>query len=361
MKIFILATTLLLTTNSVFGQISISANDFNQDAADYVLSQSIETNLNTTTTGSNVTWDFSSLSANSQYTDSYLSMSTAPFFVQALFGPFAPTEYKADYYKSASTLPFDLLPPALPLTIEDVNQFTKITPDSLTYIGFSLVANGQEIPFRSDTVEKGYEFPLEFGNTYSSRAYTEADLNPIFDARFIQYKQRSSFVDGWGTITTPYGTFSALRVKHSISEIDSVYIAFGGVGSWLQLPVPNSTIYEWWTNNEDIPLLTITTQDVLGQEQISSVEYKDNPQPGLGLTSENQHTDIKVSNPVKNVLHIYSEKQLIKATLYDLNGKKVIQNNGLKEMDVSNLPNGFYQLLVETDKEIESIKVVLQN
>lgn len=361
MNNLLLSISFLCFLNVGISQITISSTDFNEDQADFIISQSSETNLDYSLSGANATWNFSTLIANSQYTRTHNSMSTAPLFVQALYGLFAPTTYKADYYQSATSLPFDLLPAGLPITIEDVNQFTRVTNDSLTLVGFSLVANGQEIPFRSDTVEKAYDFPLEYGDTYSSRAYTSADLNPIVDAKLIQYKQRNSAVDGWGTLTTPFGTFDALRIKHEISEIDSVYFDVGGFGNWIQLPVPSSTIYEWWTNNEDIPLLSITTQDILGQEQISSVEYKDNAQPGLGIsTVADYNSTIKVNNPAINTLHIFTEEQLITATLFDITGKKLHQSVS-KTIEVSNLPKGFYKLVIVTENQTKAIKVVIQN
>ena len=342
-------------------QITLTSSDFNQGQADFVLSESTQTSLDLTTSGPNATWDFSGLIASSQYTRTHNSMSNAPLFVQALYGLFAPTTYQADYYTSATSLPFDLLPASLPVTIEDVNQFTRVTNDSLTQVGFSLVANGQEIPFRSDTVEKAYDFPLEYGNTYASRAYTEADLNPIFDAILIQYKQRSSTVDGWGTITTPFGTFDALRIKHAISEIDSVYFSFSGFGSWLQLPVPNSNIYEWWTTSQNIPLLSITTQNIGGQEQISAVEYKDSPQQGLGITNQSLNSTIRISNPAHHQLKLFTEENIYEVILYDLTGKvvKEVQNQSI--LNISDLPNGMFQVAVRTNKQFATFKVIVQN
>ncbi len=94
-----------------------------------------------------------------------------------------------------------------------------MTADSVTSVGYSMVINNNEIPYKSDTIEKNYDFPIQFGNTTYSRGYTKTDMNPVYNGILKQHRVHSSSVDGWGSITTPYGTFNALRIKHEINPL----------------------------------------------------------------------------------------------------------------------------------------------
>src|SRR5690606_32965204 len=110
--------------------------------------------------------------------------------------------------------------------------------------------NGTGLPIKSDTIETRYKFLLNFGDVHYSRGYTKLDMNPIYDAVWLQYRQRNTEVDGWGSVTTPYGTFDVLRVKHTITERDSLRFEIFGNQTWIPIPVPQSNIYEWITNGE---------------------------------------------------------------------------------------------------------------
>src|SRR5690606_27842121 len=84
---------------------------------------------------------------------------------------------------------------------------------------------------------------------------------------------------GWGQITTPYGTFDAIRVQHYITESDSINFE----GNWFGIPVPDSYIYEWLATGEKEPILRIRTSEIGGNEVVTAVEYKDYFQPTLAV------------------------------------------------------------------------------
>lgn len=298
----VLLAAVLLTSGFASAQITLNTSDF-ADGGDTVrMSSATDPAIDFLSTGANYTWDFSSLTAESQVLKNFNDLSGTSVLMQFLFGGFAPPKYQATNYTASNDLPLDQFGSFLPINISEVNAVSKNSADSITSIGFSIVADGTEVPFKSDTIETRYKFPANFGDVYSSRGYTNLDLNPLFDAIWIQYRQRNSNIDGWGSITTPFGTFDALRMRHDIQEQDSLYI--GQFGQWIELPVPVTTIYEWWATGELEPVLRITTTDFNGNVNVSGIEFRDSYDPLIAATPE-LISDVNVyPNPAKDELNL---------------------------------------------------------
>jgi hypothetical protein len=66
-----------------------------------------------------------------------------------------------------------------------------------------------------------------------------------------------NFVDGWGTLKTPFGIFSVIRIKSLISQRDSLYIDSLGTGFPMQRTI---TEYKWLGKNSGIPILQISEE-----------------------------------------------------------------------------------------------------
>lgn len=329
---------------SSFGYSQITIDSLNMPAAGdtiRIANAMIDNTMDFQATGPNYTWDFSNLQWNGQKLNDYHPVSQAGPLIQISFGNFAPVKYKATYF--VQSLSFPTLPSQLPITIEDVNQFYRLTDDSMTMVGIKLKINGQEIPAKSDTIETKYKFPLTYGSTHTSRGATDLDMNPIYDAMWRQHRKRETEVDGWGQITTPYGTFNALRIHHRIMESDSFYVSFGGFGTWVGIPVPESHEYEWRATEEKEPILLVKTSMVQGNENVTAVEYKSNYTVGL---EEQQLLVSMYPNPVQDQLTVSSADIFDGYTIFSTDGK-VVQANALsggntQTINVSALHKGTY-------------------
>lgn len=344
-----LLTALILLPQILIAQITVTATDF-ANAGDTVrMSKTTDPSIDFTSTGANFSWDFSSLTAESQSLTEFIDMSNASTFVNFVFGGFAPPKYQASYYLPSTDIPLAQMSSFLPVTIDNVYQFSRKTADSITSVGFALSIDGNEVPFKSDTIETRYAFPLNYGNTHSSKGYTNLDMNPIYDAIWRQHRQRDSEVDGWGNIITPYGSFDALRIKHTITEIDSLRISFGGSPFWVNLPIPDSYIYEWWTNGEKEAVMRIETRLVGGNEVVSNIEYRDNY---LGLdaaVNEISELDVEVyPNPVSDQLNVKGINDSFTCTVIDLNGQVVSTFVDQLVLDLTDLNTGEYILWINS-------------
>ncbi|MBI1838070.1 MAG: T9SS type A sorting domain-containing protein [Flavobacteriia bacterium] len=339
----------LLSSNLINAQITVTNNDFATGGDTVRMSLSSDTGLDFVQTGSNQTWDFSSLTPSSQVLDTFHSTTQIPFLAQIQFGNFAPTKYKASYFREATTLPLSQLT-FLPVTINNVFQYTRLTADSLTSVGYSMVINDNEIPYKSDTIEKNYEFPMQYGNTTFSRGYTKIDMNPVYDAILIQHRVHSSEIDGWGSIITPFGTFNALRVKHEINELDSVQITVFGQTTWIPLQNPLKRDYEWWTNNQNEPILRISTSDFGGNETISNVQYRDFYRDLSAKVPEINKVEIAIfPNPTSDFLEVKTNESIQKIEIIDLLGKNVLVSEVIESgINISHLNKGYYIVNVTT-------------
>ncbi|MFK7785342.1 MAG: T9SS type A sorting domain-containing protein, partial [Crocinitomicaceae bacterium] len=320
------------------------------DGGDTVrMSSTTDPSIDFLSTGANFTWDFSGLLAESQTLKSFNTLSGASIQMQFLFGPFASSVYQATNFTASSDLPLDQFGSFLPVNISEVNGVSKNSSDSITSIGFSIVVDGNELPIRSDTIETRYKFPANFGDVYTSRGYTNLDLNPIFDAIWIQYRQRNSNIDGWGQITTPFGTFDALRMRHVIEEQDSLYI--GQFGTWIELPIPTSTIYEWWATGELEPILRISTSAFNGTETVTDIEYRDVYDPLLAGMDELIAEVNVYPNPASEELNIDGFYVGSSFVLINAEGKLVQSGNirsSSQTISLEGFNAGTYTLLIKS-------------
>lgn len=347
----LLLLTLIFTPQILMAQITVTSSDF-ADADDTVrMSRASDPLIDFSATGTNFTWDFSALVAESQFLMDFNGMSNVPAFINLVYGTFAPAKYQASYYLPNDDIPLDQMGAFLPVNIEDVFQFTRKTADSITSIGYALSIDGNQVPFKSDTIETRYKFPLNYGNVHTTRGYTNMDMNPIFDAIWRQYRQRVTQVDGWGTVTTPYGTFDAIRIKHSIMETDSLRFPIFGNPTWIELPIPDSYIYEWWTNGEQEAVMRIETSIIGGTEVVTGIEYKDNY---LGLDAGmDDLSEIAVTfypNPATDELIIEGVGSQFEYSILDQNGRLIAKGKNNKHIDLRGFKPGQYYLWLISEK-----------
>ena len=333
---------LLLISLKINAQISLTSSDF-ADGGDTVrMSQTNDPSIDYFTTGPNQTWDFSSLVASSQVLKDFTPMTGAGTFALLLFGPFASPSYQASYFINSSSLPLDQIAQLAGLPIEAFDQVSKVSSTGVTSIGNILTTGGTNFPVKSDTIEVRYQLPLTYNQNYFSRGYTNLDLNPIQNAQWIQHRSRSVEADGYGIISTPLGTFNALRIHHLILETDSLYIDFNGFGTWIPIPVPAVHEYEWWTNGQKEPLLRISTSEFGGNQTVTAIEYRDIYRGMDAGILENDLKMVVYPNPTSDMLLILADGIWDKYVITDASGKLISMGQYSQWIDVIDLSQGSY-------------------
>ncbi|WP_107037727.1 T9SS type A sorting domain-containing protein [Brumimicrobium mesophilum] len=339
----LLLTLIVLISLTLNGQITIDDSDFFQTEDSVGISISDDLNIDFTTTGANSNWDFSNLTASEQLFETARSLTSGGIIINLQFGPFAPSEYQSSYFQKFDGLPIDEITSFLPIQVNSVNRMVKLNSNELTYPGFSLEAEGQSIGFQSDTIEIGYEFPLNFGDSYSSVGYTDINFSPLYEARIKMHRQRTSTVDGYGQLTTPHGTYDVLRIHHSIEELDSIYIEFGPIQQWIPFPRITSE-YEWWAKNKKRPVLKIETETLFGAETPSRISYLNNQVAQL----EKNELETKVyPNPSNGIINIESLVLINTIKVFSTDGRMVYQKatSGTNStINLSHLTPGMYTI-----------------
>lgn len=342
-------------------QITLQVNDFATSDDTVRLSLANPITIDLQNTGANAVWDFSQLSAQSQSLINYNPIGFGSLLIIATYGPIAATPYKATYFNLTNDLPLDQFSAFLPIELSNLSQYTRRTSSQINSIGYSIDVQGQGLPFKSDTIETRYELPLHFNDTYTSRGYTYIDLNPATDIKFIQHRERTSVVDGWGTVTTPLGTFQALRIRHDITENDSIYQTFFGAGTWIAPPSFVTTEYEWWTTGKKEFLVKATVGGFGQNGGAATIEYQD---IYLGLdasTDEVNFTFDFYPNPAAEWCFFKSSIPFDLIELTDLNGQVVAQHHNAAlngYFDISELQTGTYTMSIHTSKGVLHKKLV---
>lgn len=360
MKTILLLTGLVISTAvNAQSSIIVTSADFAHGGDTVRMSQANDNGYDFAATGPNHNWNFIDLVPTSQSLKDFRSMTGVPAFINFMFGAFASSKYSANYFIESTTLPIDQITSILPVTITDIFQYTRFTSanDSVNSVGYSMSVDfgsgATSLPFRSDTIETRYVLPLNYGDTYTSRGYTNIDFNPVYNAVWRQYRQRNSIVDGWGIVSTPFGQYDVLRVKHEITESDSIFLELPFIGgTWIPLDLPLTREYEWWANGQKEPILKFTTNEIVGTETVTAIEYRDIYR-GLDASLDELSASFKMfPNPVVNEVTIESDQVITAVKVFGMNGALLLGEtpNSVNTyvLDVSHLPAGNYLLQLES-------------
>jgi len=257
-----------------------------------------------TQTGENYSWDFSGLNPVNQRVDTFLAVTSTP----VVFWPFF--LISVDFVNTFN--PGGILP-GLPDVL--AYRFLESSNNRYQDLGYGLIFEGTPIPLKYSNADEIYQFPMNFGQSYNDDAFLELALPGV--GYVLLDRSRQNTVDGWGTLTTPYGTFEVLRYKSVVAEYDSLFI--NGTG---QAVVRNYTEYHWLAQGMDVPLLQVTLDETLG----NVVVYQDSARViNVGLF-ENEHPQTALQiypNPARQ-----SSKILLDVAAATLAGLSIYNQQG---------------------------------
>ncbi len=336
-----------------YSQIVIDKNDMPQEDDTVRISTGINLGfVDPSKTGKDYTWDFSELAPFKQRIDTFVNPMSTPQPAGLFF------KFVADFAsRMAGNLPFP------GVSVSDPYQYYKSANSEFGMMGFSLKMQGFGIPAVFDNPDILYKFPLEYGSVDSSSSGTDMDIPGV---GYIKVERtRKNSVDGWGTLTTPYGTFDVLRVKSEVTEYDSVYLESQEMG----IGVPYSyTEYKWLGKNQKAPLLTV--KDVIGG---LVVEYPDIKRGSLDIKEHPAEiTTLKTfPNPVGNMATVeFDLKQKSKASVDIINGNgetvfelpERLYNKGSNKVSIDfksrNLAKGVYFVELSTGHQALTSKII---
>lgn len=250
---------LLTAANYSNGQITITQNDMpsNGDQIRYTNTQTTNTGFSTSSTGSNQTWDFSKLVPTSQDVYSFkTSLQTA---------------YLLYFFNTIGLKNQDSLNLFI-ATFYNIYDFYKKNKDKWSIVGRGFTYSKIPLPANFTKEDIVYKFPLNYGDIDTNDyVFVLSDPTGTLPISFKEYGTRINTVDGWGSLTTPYGNFDCIRVKSKITYIDSIKVSNFSFG------IPGTRYeYKWLTNGEKIPVLQIDGTQVFNSFNITSIKFRDN-------------------------------------------------------------------------------------
>ncbi len=360
MKKKLLILTALAFTTQAWAQITINGADLPSVSGVYIRDNAGNSNIiDLNVTGANTTWDYSGLTSNGMDTLDYVTVSSTNFAYQLYFNnPFSP-DYDSDLAIDGIDFPSI---PAVPITITDVVNYFKIANNDGYYqTGFGASISGIPASVKYDPRDKVLPLPCTFGLTQSNMFEWNFQVPAV--GTYGQRKTRTVEVDGWGTLNLPNGgTYNALRVKSTIEGIDTIYIDQFSFG----FAIPSTqTEYRWYAVGEGEPILTVN-EAITG----TTANYKHHEPSGIFTSSMLKNGVDLYPNPAMDIAQIkyYTPVQgALTILLLDVTGKVVLlQNeqslantNNSYQLNVNQLPAGFYTLQISQQGSIASAKLVI--
>ena len=309
---------------------------------------------NYTVTGPNFNWNFSTLDSTGQGLRKFEPATSTPYvFFGSGYGE-----------KIADSIGYSTF------TFKNIYNFYKKTSTKFYVDGLGITFSGFPIPnFYSDKDEL-YLFPLNYLNRDSTTFKFKTVSTGTTIPTYSKEGYRITEADGWGTITTPYGTAQCLRVVTTQYSQDSIK------GTVFGFPVnfgfPNyARSYQWLVLGEKIPYLEVSGTVVGGNFNATQAKYRDVLRSFVGIKEENKELAISVfPNPSTGQLTIITPKNddSIRAELVDVQGKTVLsrdlKNNSnmanQHQLDVSSLAKGLYILNLSNLEGKQSLKISIQ-
>jgi hypothetical protein len=348
-----LAIPVLLLSSAAAAQITVGSSDMPNSGDSVLVSIAADIGPNDLeTSDSNYIWDYSMLVPTLQryeVFDSPLDF-TAPF--NLVFNPFNTSYGHQNNLLTASAVPG--------LTFDEAYEFLKESATKYRQIGVGYRINGIPLPFLYSDEDVLYRFPMNFGDADTDDYAFGLPIPTI--GYYGQTGHRETIVDGWGSLTTPYGTFNTLRLKSTIAAQDTLYLDSLGFG--FTFPRPLRYEYKWIANGKKVPVLQVDANDVLGLPVIANVQYIDSIVPGVPMLGIHEVAAAAINsslypNPAADnamLEYTLASDSDVKIILTDVMGRalKTLTNEkqqaGVyrKMIPASNLSAGTYLLVLET-------------
>ncbi len=267
-NVTLLATTALLSS-SLHAQVSIGLAEM-PAAGDALRMTQANLNLfiNYAQTGPGHTWDFSNLQAVDEDTTTYQTVASTNIVYALVYADIFFNPNRANHATAGVDIPF-----YQQLPIADPYTFLYRSNTEYRKIGFGAELAGIPVPIIFSQQDVIYELPLNYGDVSTSQSAWNVSLPTL---AYYGYQQtRGNEVDGWGSITTPAGTFDALRVKTTLEGRDTINVDTLGIGFAIDRPVVRE--YKWLTPGLRVPVLQVNTTQVFGFEVVTAILFHDEP------------------------------------------------------------------------------------
>ncbi len=237
----------------------------------------ITAGIDVSLTGPSFSWDFSSLIPSSQRIDSFVDEAATNALFSIVFIDNSFNNNRANQATPSGDFNLGTL-----ISLTGVYNFYYNSSASYKQVGLGANVNGIPLPITYSPHDIVYKLPLQYPSSDSSASGYVIDLTSTLGIYYKVNKTRNNEVDGWGSLTTPFGTFDVLRVHSTVVQRDSLYLDTLGAG--FNFPPLTTHEYKWLGTGQGIPLLQMNTS---AGGVVTQILYKDSLRSLVGIDELN--------------------------------------------------------------------------
>jgi hypothetical protein len=209
--------------------------------------------------------------------------------------------------------------------------------------------------------------PFTYGNTRNEVSRFQLDINSTTPHIRVIHRTESTLTgDGYGSLTTPYATYSnTIRIKSVDLSYDSIYVDLLGFGFYTLAQSQQSQVssYKWYKNGNPSLVLSLNA-DSLGIN-VSGADFLFVP-GATGINNLSSQEKLKAyPNPANDLLVIEIPSELKSQATIQIynNAGQLVNNVSVSDidqymLDVKQYPAGLYSYILTGAKTYNSRFVV---
>jgi hypothetical protein len=343
--------TLFLLSVALIGnaQITITTADLPTAGSSYILaSDTLYTDI-ISPGGANQVWNYSQLTNHGQDTLSFQSAAGTPYlsnFPGATMAVNSPTDSVWAYFISNPNGLY--LKGAYTYSVGGIGGVSNI----------ALVYNPAQIYAPT---------PFTYGNTRNEVSRFQLDINSMSPhIRVIHRTETTLNGDGYGSLTTPYATYSnTIRIKSVDLSYDSIYVDLLGFGFYTLAQTSQSQVssYKWYKNGNPSLVLSLNADSLA--TNVSGADFLFVP-GATGINTLSSQKAIRAyPNPASDILVVDIPKELKSESTLQVynNAGQLINTVSINDLDrymldVKKYPAGLYSFILTGSKTYSSRFVV---
>lgn len=316
----------ILIAQASFGQISIDSANIVHVGDSILVNKAYTFSLqfaDAAVSGPDRNWDFSALDSSGYYAMNFIEPAAGIQFNDYSNASFVVNESGGD-------------------TVSD--YFLK-TNEAFSVIGEAGLIDGDTLAIKFNEIY--LKFPATYHTSFTNNFADTIMMPGTNDTRLIFSGRQKSYIDGWGKVKMPEGTFPVIRQK--VKEFMAQAIQFdSGGGNWTDFSTDSSTdyVYRWWTNDENVkwPLVEI------GYDSASSfiqyIEFLNVAPSAMGI-QQPHFTEVKVApNPATDRLNFYlGANSVYRIRITSVSGRQCLLHEFTGnhcQLDIHGLSSGIY-------------------
>lgn len=262
---------------SAISQITYTSSDFAEAGEEFTVSTANASFANFAATGANYNWNFGSLTASSQATTGWQNPNNSGYKLSWCLSHFYIFTCNAQFnsnFKLASPVMDDI--EIGDYTISNIVEHTDVDEAGVINRMRGMTAEIAGIPLPLtidyDDPDEIYNFPMNYGDTHTNTGHFVIDMSNMgMDFGYELSTTRTNTVQGWGSLTTPMGTFpEVIKLKSVTQRTDAITV------SGIEIPIPTTMVsYQWFSKDYGIPVLQADGIELFNIFIPTSVKYLD--------------------------------------------------------------------------------------